>query len=606
MGNILKRRTVRNVLCFLFCVVFCFCVSAFPSFAAGKKLFRTERVLDGGVYAFAMTTVPPGGSEGKYAVVGKTVSGGKKGLEFRLLPDSDKMTDAYLWTVRKDAKGYVFYAMDEEKFLNLTEDGATLNKKAQSLQIREKDGQITVYVPGENGKNLYLRFSGSDTPRWTTGTTDSANLLTIYEYCRPNLSGYDDAGQSPLYTIACFSDLHADYGLQSMSNPIRNTVTNAAQLIARMGGADVVLVGGDITSANDRNASWSKNIIQRAQQAVYDTLAPVSHSGKVLFVAGNHDYQAGVQANHVMDSGDYTRFMTGPCGPYADALYKQIDGFNSLLGYRYSFDAMEYLAINSPYNSDIYASSELYTEQVDWAEEQLKKIGKDKTVIMLCHYPVDGAGTRQPSEGTVAAKMKALLEQYPNVIYCYGHVHGNDSWYAWYYTSELVRCDTAVPVGPNTVKTSSYITAHMGSMGYYNTQFQPGWLGAEEPQIAQVMMICFYDDHITFRMLNTGEKSGDPEVYDLASYAVVRDNTAQFGRPPLGSGSLLDASLETYEAQQAAQSTVGIPTEYVGEGGSSAGTVILVLLLCLAAGAGALCLWRFVFRKRVRRSENGE
>ena len=600
MKQLWKRRVVRSVLCLLLCVVFCGGAFAFPSAASGEKLFRSERLLDGGVYAFAMKTTPSGGAEGEYAVTGKTVSGGKKGLEFLLLPDSSKMTDDFLWTVRKDETGCVFYAMGEEKFLNLTEDGATLNKKAQSLQIREKDGQITVYVPGENGKNLYLRFSGSDTPRWTTGTTDSANLLTIYEYCRPDLSGYDDTGKTPLYTVACFSDLHADYGLQSMSTPIRSTVTNAAQLIARMGGADVVLVGGDITSANDRNASWSKSIIQRAQQAVYDTLAPVSHSGKVLFVAGNHDYQAGVQANHVMDSGDYTRFMTGPCGPYADALYKQIDGFNSLLGYRYSFDAMEYLAINSPYNSDIYASSELYTEQVDWAEEQLKKIGKDKTVIMLCHYPVGGAGTRQPSEGTVAAKMKALLEQYPNVIYCYGHVHGNDSWYVWYYTSELVRCASAVPVGPNTVKTSSYITVHMGSMGYYNTQFQPGWLGAEEPQIAQVMMIYFYDDHITFRMLNTGEKSGDPDVYNPASYTVARDNTAQFGRPPLAPGSLLDADLSDYEAQRAAQSTVGIPTEYVGEGGSPAGVVLIVIGAAVAAVAAAFCVYWFVLRKKTK------
>jgi hypothetical protein len=126
--------------------------------------------------------------------------------------------------------------------------------------------------------------------------------------------------------------------------------------------------------------------------------------------------------------------------------------------------------------------------------------------------------------------MQEVLKKYPNVIYCYGHVHGADSYYAWYGSSELILNDgQRTRLENNAYKTEGYITAHMGSMAYYNTQFQSGWLGKEEPMINQNLMIDFYDDHITFKYYNHGVESAVDGVYDISSFTVMRDLRVQFG-----------------------------------------------------------------------------
>lgn len=321
--------------------------------------------------------------------------------------------------------------------------------------------------------------------------------------------------QEPLYTIACFSDLHVDYGIQYWETPIRKTTIRAVNFVKdELGGADLVMIGGDITSQNDKNIPWTEEAVNNTRDCVHNTVSQASKNGEVLYVTGNHDSQASVAAGGGFWSGDYEKYMKDELGDYDAAFFNEDNRYEELLCYRYNINGLEFIGINTPSIAD--ASNVTYLSQIEWVAAELEKIGKDKTVIILCHYPVSSLTDPAAGENDAETLMKETLKNYPNVIYCYGHVHGSDKRYVWYETEELAY-----------VTDSGYIACHMGSMGYYKNQFQPDWLSAEEPLIVQLMMISFYSDHIEFQMYNVGDMSGDPEVYELKSFTVERNMEAQ-------------------------------------------------------------------------------
>ncbi|MBE7056747.1 MAG: metallophosphoesterase [Ruminococcaceae bacterium] len=315
----------------------------------------------------------------------------------------------------------------------------------------------------------------------------------------------------PLFTIACFSDLHIDYGIQFWDTPIRKTTIEAVDFVRdELGGADLVMVGGDITSQNDKNATWTNDAINKVRDCVHNTVSQASKDGKVLYVTGNHDSQASVAAGGSFWSGDYEKYMKGELGTYDAAFYREGSKYEELLCYRYNIRGLEFIGINTPSIAD--GSSVTYLSQIEWVADELSKIGKDKTVIILCHYPVSSLTDPTAGKDATVSRMREVLEEYPNIIYCYGHVHGSDERYAWRETSELVE-----------VRKSGGITCHMGSMAYYMNQFHDDWLTVDEPQIVQLMMISFYEDHIEFQMYNTGEKSAVEGVYQLKPFTVERN-----------------------------------------------------------------------------------
>lgn len=317
--------------------------------------------------------------------------------------------------------------------------------------------------------------------------------------------------EEPLFTVACFSDLHVDYGIQFWDTPIRKTTIEAMEFVRdELGGADIVMVGGDITSQNDKSAPWTDDTINEVRDCVHDTLSQASKDGKVLYVTGNHDSQASLAAGGAFWSGDYEKYMQDELGGYDAALYREGSKYEELLCYRYNIRGLEFIGINTPSIAD--AGNVTYLSQIEWVADELSKIGKDKTVIILCHYPVSSLTDPNAGEEDAANLMRETLDAYPNVIYCYGHVHGSDKRYAWEDTAELVK-----------VRETGGITCHMGSMAYYMNQFHDDWLTVDEPQIVQLMMISFYEDHIEFQMYNTGEKSAVEGVYQLKPFTVERN-----------------------------------------------------------------------------------
>ena len=392
-------------------------------------------------------------------------------------------------------------------------------------------------------------------------------LLSAVSSSAAVMENYYNGSKKPVFRVACFADLHVDYGIQSYGNPIRpSTITAVNYVQNTLGGADVILVGGDIVSNNGR-LEWTNQLWNRSVTTVYSTLARGSKSGKVMMVSGNHETEVGVAAGDTVYTGDYSDWMTASSlGNFKAALYFNDMGlgnskYNELLCYRYNVNGMEFIGMNTPYRPQ-RSSGYIYPEQIDWVGEQLAEIGADKTVIVFSHFPTGGVVSPAGSDRDSGSEMKALFAKYPNVIYCYGHVHGGDEFQVRENSVELVFSQgRATRLENNAYETKNWIYCHMGSLGYYDYTYQPGGLGAEDPYVVQIMVIDFYSDHITFQMHNTGEREPAGGTYYPSSYTVMRDMTAQL--------NIADDSANT-----------GRP----GAASAAAGAVNLPLILGIGAG----------------------
>ncbi|MBQ8550524.1 MAG: metallophosphoesterase [Clostridia bacterium] len=338
------------------------------------------------------------------------------------------------------------------------------------------------------------------------------------------------------FVIACFSDPHHDYGIQNSAPYTRPSSQKAVEYVNKVtgGGADLVLVGGDISG---RFSDWTDESIKNMMDGSFDLFKSASKDGDILWVTGNHDPEPSVYIDTMeINSNDYSTYLENAMGKPNAPLYSADIGeehtfpFDELLCYRYSVNGFEFLCLNSPQadrrNTKQVGVNGLFIEQVEWVEEQLKSIGKDKTVFLLCHYAIDNintvtsafdlADTEVYNESRV--KMAELMNEYNNVIYCYGHVH-----------TELheALADSKESVQQIDPENDSAIQCHMGSLGYCKDSYNDGNLSAEDPKVVQVMLIYVYSDRIVFAEHNTGEKPTFGGEYELAPYEISRDLSAQ-------------------------------------------------------------------------------
>ena len=458
------------------------------------------------------------------------------GLDYAKRPETltEAEEEMLLWTITQKEDGSVtLYSAAAEKYLNLQPDvndenngRAVLSETPQDLQAEINGGKIKIYTV-ENDTKYYFRFTNLHAESCLhSGHFTSSNNFTLYTTADKNAVGeYDNTGKEPLLTVACFADLHVDYGIQSWNPPIRKGTVDAVELLKEMGGADVILVGGDILSTNDTNSPWTEQSIKHSMDTVYETLLEGASEGLVFPVTGNHDSEPGNAAGGNVYSGDWEPYLLEYAGEF-DAVSRNTGSkFNEVLGYRYSYFGMEFININTPYLPT--RSSGLYASQAQWLEEQLKEIGTEKTVIVTCHYPITHAQypiTTVSGGGDARKAFEDVVKKYPNVLWCYGHVHHADSEYASFSAAEKIYPSAQTTKNAdNSYSTNGYIACHMGSMGYYDNKFQPGGLQAEEPQIVQFMLMEFYEDHITFSFHNAGEKTGADGVRELGTYTIRRD-----------------------------------------------------------------------------------
>ena len=340
--------------------------------------------------------------------------------------------------------------------------------------------------------------------------------------------------EEPLLSIACISDLHADYGLQSKEPYIRNSVIETVKRIWVEEDADLLLVGGDNTSDNadlSEKGGWSYDTYQKVMDAYREVSENATQSGRSLWVCGNHDYEAGVEDGYDAYAG-FVSIMNETCGTPASVYRQEEDETltdqrypDFLMGIHYVIEGFDFIILNPPYSKSLTYSP----GTLQWLSDRLQTIGAEKTVFLATHYPLQGSrGLSTPTYGISKDSYLALmriLNRYPNLIYLYGHNHGGgESVYISEDTFERITSytDAGTVINNRNKVPTSFISSFMGSMSYYKYSLDPGYLTAQDPSIVQGLMIYVYGDRIVFQMKNYGTHR-DHATKELKSWTVMRD-----------------------------------------------------------------------------------
>ncbi len=443
---------------------------------------------------------------------------------------------------------------DGESTVIFTRNGSTLSthkigraeKTVTEKIVLDKDETVCLELVADgSGAVLYARSVSTAIKALETGELDPE---------------YDGGDEKPLYTVAMMSDLHIDGKLPLRDVPLKQTIIDAINYIKDRGGADVILLGGDTlgegiyhTDNKDKSA-WNYENIVSTMTYLDAQLATATKTGRnVFYISGNHDKQPGVIAEYKernvrIHSGSYTHYMLNRTGGYLDALYMADITGNPLLCrypdevlcYRYNVGGMDFIGINQAYtgnaqafNEDTGAGQVMYPQQIIWLKEQLEEIGPEKTVMIFNHYNFSTDGTNYeywaPSQyaslGDPREMLMELLEQYPNAIFNYGHIHWrveNES--AWYNTSELIwNFGDKTLNDDGSYTTTGYHYVHMASICYSATRLDEGGKVDESTNVSQIMMVDFYADRITFEVVNVGKMENASGVREMTTYTVKRD-----------------------------------------------------------------------------------
>lgn len=407
--------------------------------------------------------------------------------------------------------------------------------------------------------------------------------------------------EEPIMTIACFADLHVEYNLQGQEFPMRPSIQNAIDVLKNVtdDGADIVLVGGDMTGGR---GSWSEAKITKTKAAIAKTMAEGSKTGTVLYVTGNHDSEPSAAVKKTGDySGDYTKFMPEMLDElYVSDLENNQSPHGELLCYHYNLNGLDFIGINTPYVVKQGTSCGWYKEQTDWVKAKVEEIGEDKTIIIFSHYPLTAIRTiTSPNSAmdqggnTCRTTMASLLNRNPKIIYCYGHYHSGDKYWAKKATGEVVTTPGRALCQDREqmlFTVSQYIYCHMGSMGYYDNEYQPGGLGAVNPKVVQFVLISIYSDRITFQSYNTGEKIPPNGTQAVKPFSVIRDMATELGGKPADSNTdtSSDASTDVTDTNTEPASNNSSVTGWIV--GGVVGAVVLI--------GAAVCVVLLVSRKK--------
>ena len=465
---------------------------------------------------FCMRSTPPAGSSVHF--------------DFEAFNARDNVSrENTLWLIESYEKGYSIKAIGiegENVYLNINASGTTTLGERQELTIAAVTGGFQ--ISRVSGSKYYVRFTNSykidniNTSCFVSSTGTVSSTFIIYQVVKPEEDTFDQE-EPRLFTIAAVSDLHTDYGIQEKAPYIRQGFIELTSRIKAEENADVLLIGGDITSRNDGSYTWTKEKYDRAMASVYDYARSATQSGKVLYATGNHDFVAG---GNTFNSGDYTAVMLQDIGTFNQVLYQNGSKYPHVLSYYYSIDQFDFIVLNTPYLAGDNHSNYVYDDaSISWLDQTLSKIGNKRTVFVMGHYPLrDSRNISSESKGVSTTnncndKLKAALVKHRNVIYLYGHDHGGHVLAN--HTFERITPYTVDGKVINNRKTQAegFVSSFMGSVSYYKNSLSSGELA-----VKLALLLYIYSDKITFKMKNYGiSHAGNSE--ELMSYTIHRDNT---------------------------------------------------------------------------------
>ena len=204
-----------------------------------------------------------------------------------------------------------------------------------------------------------------------------------------NLPFSDD----PILTSMCFSDVHNNFAMLQENNSsgdyvVRRNVDWMIDLLLDTEGAvDVVMVGGDYMSDypswnSSGNLPYKYYVGFKAK--TIETFNRLAKDGKVMYVAGNHDYAQGeASRTGPGNNGSYNSFDFYFDGPMNETLGELADGdkfvktgthtgMEYLLGYYYNVNGIHFIGF-SP-DPDMIWSEQGYgfnKEQLEWLDKKL-------------------------------------------------------------------------------------------------------------------------------------------------------------------------------------------------------------------------------------------
>ena len=514
---------------------------SFSAATTETKYGKAEELVSGNFTLVVPTVEPTGMAAGPYYVKHDTAV--NPGFLFAPF-DETNHDSADVWKITKVSDTQCTLqneSLGDEGYVNMRADyigyGAKMN-----LNYEFVGGKCRFFV-NEGGKNWYIRFTNSsmNESRFQCGTGTASHEFYLYgmitetkedpapELVIPPVTG------DPVFTIACISDLHTDYGLQGKDPYVRQSIIDSVNAIAKNENADILLSGGDNTSDNGKTSDkggWTYATFSKVIEKYRELGEDATESGRSLWACGNHDYQAGEEEGYDAYA-DYESIMVDSCGEPL-SVYRQKDDKTLasdqrypefVLGMHFNIDGFDFIVLNAPYQQ----SQTYSTGTLTWLKNRMKAIGKDKTTFILTHYPLtDSRNISTPSYGTSGSSytnLTNLLRSYPNTIMLYGHNHGgSDHVYINDDTFERITSynKQGKPVNDRNVVPTSFITAFMGSMSYYNNSIDSGWLTERDPKVVQGLMIYVYQDRIVFEMKNYGETFAGKA---LKSWTVMRDMT---------------------------------------------------------------------------------
>ncbi len=398
---------------------------------------------------------------------------------------------------------------------------------------------------------------------------DIGNMITV---SKSVTSKTVRAVANKLLNSACFSDMHNTFTMLEPNNStgdyvLRKTHVRAVELIReKYGLLDVVMVGGDLMSDYprwDESGCWPYKYYVEYKQLLVDLFAGLTKDGKVMYVAGNHDYAQGELATDAPHTatGNYNSsefYFTGPMNATLGVLNDKDmhwvvgthTGDKYLLGYHYEVNGVHFFGLApDPDNPNIWSKQTygFHTDTLEWFKNRLEEIDPDgdEIIFVNCHYHMAHRVNDVISGGQADKDFLPIIKGHRNLFWMYGHVHTGEEDIAQSHTSEMVvhydnKGNTinspAIADSYGNAENRGPTTVYMGAgridynSKYFGTDKVYGYGGYSSgnntysttatPKICQVMYFTVYEDRVVFQSINVGTYTGYTENDIIAPYTV--------------------------------------------------------------------------------------
>ncbi len=402
-------------------------------------------------------------------------------------------------------------------------------------------------------------------------------------------------GEQPLLTIGCLSDFHIEGKYLNYANPeeatdirLRPSTTKAIEGMKKEN-VDMLILGGDYTSQTTiGQANWNK-----ARALLVDTLHCVFGKRQyrpVVYITGNHEYQAPGDAGNqwysgkrnktkTWNSGDYYTYpMKDDLGELAEdeCFYEKAGSISLLAAFHYNILGIDIVALNTASCIFKDASSYAYTmNSAKWCIEKIDRLydeNPDRTVFFVVHIPFKDSNSVNSDKGIkgesgVSDYLKNGLARHPDLIMLYGHDHGGDNAMTQTMTSQrLTRYDV------NGIKTYSTDSVHVNG-----TEPDPAYISPFKPffclkNVGNGLYLGKNDDdkgndNNNLNMMNapTEVVIGEHGVtfpHNGKTYYISCNDRSNFSAKTSGMSYIY----EVQESDLDSKSITGVRTEYMTEG----------------------------------------